>query len=474
MQDNRLKLNKHIKIVVVGDVMLDKYWKGNVTRVSPEAPVPILNAQHVEFRAGGASNVTLNLASLGAYVSLFGIIGKDKAGEKLCDLLNHNQINNNLIVKKNFQTTVKVRFIDSNHQLLRVDHEEKNTNVKFNINNLLRRSITDSKLIIFSDYGKGVLNEIPTLIKLSKSLKKISVVDPKGGDFVKYNGATIITPNFLEFEKIVGPCKTTRAIELKGYELIKKHNFKYLVVTRGSKGLTVITSNNHNFHLNAEAKEVFDVTGAGDTLLATLSFFLAYDLNFVSSCNLANYAAGIVVGKTGTSTVNLLDLKDKISKYPEMSMQKNDLYSIKNLCKYYKSLNKKIVFTNGCFDILHVGHIHVLNEAKKLGDILIVAINSDSSVKLLKGECRPINNLESRINMLENIKSVDYVIPFEEENPLNIIKQISPDIIVKGGDYKKKDIIGGDYIKKRGGKVINISLLKGISSTKIINKIKGL
>ena len=473
MKNFPTNISKEVNLTVLGDVMIDKYWKGKVNRISPEAPVPILKADEIETRAGGAANVANNIASLGGTVSIFGIIGDDDNGKELSSLIDRSNLNNHLTVHKKLKTTTKLRFLANNQQLLRVDFEENNfVSNKIHENSKFLSNLKKTDLIVLSDYNKGTLSNVQDIIKITNSLNKISIIDPKGSSFDKYYGATIITPNLLEFEQIVGPCNDNSVLEEKAKILIKKLKFKHIIVTRGSEGLSVFSKNEKGIHLKTEAKEVFDVTGAGDTLIATLGFFIAHGLTVHQSAQIANSAASFVVAKSGTSTINLAEL---IPKFSLKFSQNKSLYNkeeIRVLVDNLKKLNKKIVFTNGCFDILHPGHLHLLQKAKELGDVLIVGINEDSSVRELKGILRPINKISDRIEMMSNIKTVDIIIPFKEKTPIELIKLIIPDILVKGGDYKADKVIGNEIVRSNGGDVIVIDFLKGFSSSNIINKIK--
>lgn len=466
---------KKVKIIVVGDLILDKYWIGDVSRISPEAPVPILKIKNIDYRAGGAANVANNIASLDGQILLFGIIGDDEAGRQLFKLIDKKNIKKFINIKKNIKTIVKLRLQSNNHQLLRADFESDGASYNsIHINKQFLSSIKKNDLVILSDYGKGTLSNVSEIIKFTNSFKKISIVDPKGNCFSKYKGATIITPNLIEFEAVVGKCKNNIDIETKGKKLAETLNFNYVIVTKGREGLTVIPQQGKSVSFSANTKEVFDVTGAGDTVIGTLGFFLALELDIFQSVKLANTAAGLVVGKSGTAVVSILELERYFFKDTSENNVNYDKKKIETKIKYYKDLKKRIVFTNGCFDIIHPGHLHLLNKAKKLGDVLIVGINDDNSIKKIKGSSRPINKLQDRVNMLYNLKSVDLVIPFKESTPLNLIKAISPDVLVKGGDYKKEEISGKNIVEKKGGKVVVIPFLKGFSSTEIINSIKGI
>ena len=468
-----LKLLSKSNIVVFGDVMLDRYVSGSVDRVSPEAPVPVLKPIKEEIRLGGAANVALNLSSLGSKVSLIGISGKDSSSAQILKLLKENKIKSEL-VKSSLPTITKLRLLSSKQQLLRVDNEEEFT--KDDWSSAKRRfdksiSLKGNNLLIISDYGKGTLQDIPAIIRKAKKLKKTVLVDPKGDNFSKYKGADVITPNFSEFTGEVGPVKNEREITTKAKLLIKSLNLGALLVTRGSDGMTLFNKEKGKVvrsDFPTQAKEVFDVSGAGDTVIASLAAALSAGFDMSSAVKLANVAAGIVVGKSGTATASLSEVEPHFSGEELIS----SLSEVKKRSSMLKQDRKRVVFTNGCFDILHAGHVHYLEEAKKLGDELVVGLNSDSSVKSLKGKGRPVNNLEQRAKVLSSLQCVDKVVSFSDETPLKLIKAIKPDFLVKGGDYKVKDVVGHKEIKSWGGVVKIIPLVPGLSTTKIIKKLR--
>ena len=468
-----LKLLSKSNIVVFGDVMLDRYVSGSVDRVSPEAPVPVLKPIKEEIRLGGAANVALNLSILGSKVSLIGIYGKDSSSAQILKLLKENKIKSEL-VKSSLPTITKLRLLSSKQQLLRVDNEEEFT--KDDWSSAKRRfdksiSLKSNNLLIISDYGKGTLQDIPAVIRKAKKLNKTVLVDPKGDNFSKYKGADVITPNFSEFIGEVGPVKSEREITIKAKSLIKSLNLGALLVTRGSEGMTLFNKEKGKVvrsDFPTQAKEVFDVSGAGDTVIASLAAALSAGFDMSSAVKLANVAAGIVVGKSGTATASLSEIEPHFSG-EELTSSLSD---VKKRSSMLKQDRKRLVFTNGCFDILHAGHVHYLEEAKKLGDELVVGLNSDSSVKSLKGKGRPVNNLEQRAKVLSSLRCVDKVVSFSDETPLKLIKAIKPDVLVKGGDYKVKGVVGHKEIKSWGGVVKIIPLVPGLSTTKIIKKLR--
>jgi len=468
-----LKLLSKSSILVFGDVMLDRYVYGSVDRVSPEAPVPVLKPMKEEVRLGGAANVALNLSSLGSKVSLIGISGKDSSSTQIFNLLKENKIKNEL-VKSSLPTITKLRLLSSKQQLLRVDSEEEF--MKEDWNSVKKRfdksiALNSNNLLIISDYGKGTLQDIPGLIKKAKKFKKIVLVDPKGNNFSKYKGADVITPNFSEFIGEVGAVKSEREITAKAKSLIKSLKLGALLVTRGPEGMTLFNKEKGKvvrFNFPTQAQEVFDVSGAGDTVIASVAAALSTGFDMTSAVKLANVAAGIVVGKSGTATASISEIEPHFT-------GEDLVFSLKDAKKHSTMLRKngkKVVFTNGCFDILHAGHVHYLEQAKKLGDELVVGLNSDSSVKTLKGASRPVNNLEQRARVLSSLQCVDKIVSFTDETPIKLIKEIKPDILVKGGDYKVKDVVGRKEIKSWGGEVKIIPLVPGLSTTNIIKKLK--
>ena len=333
-------------------------------------------------------------------------------------------------------------------------------------------ALSTSKVLVLSDYAKGALTAVQTMIKQAKKAHVPILVDPKGTDFERYRGVTLLTPNMSEFEAVVGVCKTEQEIIEKGYQLIRQYDLKALLVTRSEKGMTLIQLDKPVYHLPTQAKEVFDVTGAGDTVIATLAASLAAGQSLEESCFLANAAAGVVVGKLGTSTVSQVELSNAIRARAEDGFGVMTEDELKEEIRKARLRGEKIVMTNGCFDILHAGHVSYLANARKLGDRLIVAVNSDASVKQLKGQSRPINPLMQRMIVLGALDSVDWVVPFEEETPQRLIASILPDVLVKGGDYKPEDIAGGKEVIKAGGVVKVLNFEDGCSTTNIIDKIK--
>lgn len=459
-------------VTVVGDVMLDSYWKGPSSRISPEAPVPVVRVTDKEERAGGAANVAINIASLGAPCNLVGIVGEDKNAEILEKIVRSHSIKTDFVLTKDHPTITKLRVLSRNQQLLRLDFEDSFSNLDEEmILKSFKDSVKNSKVVIFSDYGKGSLASVSKMIEIASSLGITSLIDPKGTDFEKYRGATLLTPNMSEFEAVVGKVANDEDLEQKALALISKLNLKMLLVTRSEDGMSLIRPGMKAVHLPTYAREVYDVTGAGDTVIGTLGTCLASGMDIVTACEYANSAAGIVVGKIGTSTVSPAELEKALGKKNESQgeLSEDELYKV---VRELQARGEKIVMTNGCFDIIHPGHVTYLKQAKALGNKLIVAVNSDESVKRLKGDSRPINTLEDRIAVLSGLSSVDYVVSFGEDTPQKLISRILPDILVKGGDYKVEEIAGHKEVIANGGKVVIIPFVEGKSTTSIVKKIQ--
>lgn len=464
-------------ILVAGDLMLDRYWQGSTSRISPEAPVPVVHINDTHARPGGAANVALNISALGANVTVDGLVGEDEGGRTLEELLQSSKVDVLFKAQTDISTIIKLRVLSLHQQLIRLDFEEPIH--KTGSEKLLSRfksAVTNTDVVLLSDYGKGALLEVGEFIKLARACNKPVLIDPKGNDFEKYRGATLLTPNFSEFTAIVGPCRNTDEVISKASVLCEQLEIDSLLVTRGEQGMTLIQSKGEALHLPAKAREVYDVTGAGDTVISTLAAGIAAGLSLPQATGLANVAAGISVGKLGAVSISVDELRDSI-----ISMNLDDLnittgivdaQQLHRAVEQSRALGEKIVMTNGCFDLVHAGHVSYLKKAKELGSRLIVAVNDDDSVKRLKGEGRPVNPLEQRMLVLSELKSVDWVVAFTEDTPENLICAVLPDLLVKGGDYKPEEIAGNKCVADNGGETIIIDLEPGISTTNVINNIK--
>jgi D-beta-D-heptose 7-phosphate kinase / D-beta-D-heptose 1-phosphate adenosyltransferase len=472
--------NSKKSIVVIGDVMLDRYLIGNVNRISPEAPVPVVLLKQSEDRAGGAANVAANLTGLGLKAQIIGCIGDDATGILLKKIITDSGIGiDNVIVSKSRPTVSKTRVMSGNQQIVRIDDESA---AAFNadenkqlLNNVTKALDTKPAMVILSDYAKGALSDTTckTIIEQCKKLNIPVIADPKRRDYSKYKGATTLTPNKKETAEACGVDINETEALLKAAEQLKNSlDLEFLAVTRGEEGISLI-DNNQIQHIPATAKKVFDVSGAGDTVIATLAAGLVHGLNPHDALQLANIAAGIVVGKVGTVPVTQAELlKTLVSEDGQSQADKIcDRAQLAELVSRWKASNQKIVFTNGCFDLLHAGHVTYLEAAKKTGDKLILGLNTDRSVSALKGPTRPVVHEGDRARVLAALASVDAVILFDEDTPLQLIDAIRPDVIVKGDDYTEEQVVGGKEVKSWGGSVKLIPLMQGRSTSNIIKKL---
>lgn len=460
-------------VLVVGDVMLDRYWHGSTDRISPESPVPVVNIKQDESRPGGAANVAMNVTSLGGKAKLIGFTGEDEAEKRLSESLRAKNVESHFIKHPTNPTITKLRVLSRHQQLIRLDFEEGFIDHDYNkLNKKIDEVLSSVNVIVLSDYNKGVLKHVELIIQKAKGQNIPVLIDPKGTNFERYRGATLLTPNLSEFEAVVGKCNSEDELINKGMALIKQFELNALLVTRSEKGMTLLQLNHPPHHLPAQAKDVFDVTGAGDTVIATMAAGLSALYNLIDSCSLANAAASVVVGKLGTATVTPVELEDALGARDDNGFGVMNEAQLKVAVENARKRGERIVMTNGCFDILHAGHVSYLANARKLGDRLIVAVNDDQSVKQLKGQSRPINPLEQRMIVLGALDAVDWVISFNEETPQRLISHILPDILVKGGDYLPEQIAGGKEVIAAGGQVSVLNFEDGCSTTQIIERIK--
>lgn len=461
-------------VLVVGDVMLDRYWYGPTSRISPEAPVPVVKVDTVEERPGGAANVAMNIAALGAASRLIGLTGEDDAARVLNATLNDVKVNCDFVTIKTHPTITKLRVLSRNQQLIRLDFEEGFENVDPEpIHQRIRQSLAASGALVLSDYAKGALTSVQTMIQLAREAGVPVLIDPKGTDFSRYRGATLLTPNLSEFEAVAGKCKSEDELVARGMQLVADYDLSALLVTRSENGMTLLQPGKAPLHLPTQAQEVYDVTGAGDTVIGVLAAALAAGNSLEEACFLANAAAGVVVGKLGTSTVSTVELENAIHARPESGFGVMNEAQLKEAVALARKRGEKVVMTNGVFDILHAGHVSYLANARKLGDRLIVAVNSDASTKRLKGETRPVNPLVNRMIVLGALEAVDWVVSFEEDTPQRLIADVLPDLLVKGGDYRPEDIAGSQEVWANGGEVMVLNFEDGISTTNIIKSIRG-
>jgi len=459
-------------VLVVGDVMLDRYWHGGTSRISPEAPVPVIKVDNIEDRPGGAGNVALNIAALGASVSLFGLTGPDEAGAALAVRLRGAHVDCHFHVVPDHPTITKLRVVSRNQQLLRMDFEQPfAATAAAELSRLAQQGLTNCKVVILSDYAKGALVDPQPLIRAARAAGVPVLVDPKGSDFERYRNATLLTPNLNEFETIVGRCADERELVTKGQALMQQLQLDALLITRGEHGMTLLQPGQSELHLPAQAREVFDVTGAGDTVISVLAAALAAGEPLPNAVSLANLAAGIVVGKLGTAVVSAIELRRAVQRAQGRSRGTMNLEQLRTAVEEAHLSGEKIVFTNGCFDILHAGHVGYLQQARALGDRLIVAINDDASVTRLKGPGRPINAVDRRMAVLAGLEAVDWVISFDGDTPEQLLRELQPDILVKGGDYTKEQVVGWQIVEGYGGAVRVLSFFDDCSTTAIVKKI---
>ena len=470
-----IKLNKKPNILVIGDLMIDHYLWGSCDRISPEAPVQVVNVKKESFVLGGAGNVINNLVTLGSVVDVISVIGNDSVANELKSLLEKIDVpTSNLVVENNRKTSKKSRLIASQQQVLRYDMEsidDINENSHKQIIQTLEKNIDKYSSIILSDYGKGVLttNLTKEIIKIANKNSIKVLVDPKGKDYSKYKGSYTLTPNKKEAMEATNIDIKDESSLIEALKSLKTQcELEVSLITLSEQGIAIFDD-----ELTIKptvAREVYDVTGAGDTVIASIAFALGNNLDIKDAIYFANLAAGVVVGKIGSATTTL----DEIYEY-EYSLHKSNSTShiktfdeIKTLSSKLHNQGKKIVFTNGCFDILHVGHVKYLEVAKSYGDVLILGLNADSSVRKLKGPTRPINTQDDRAYILASLESVDYVVIFEEETPYELIKLIKPHVLVKGGDYEGKEVVGQDIADE----LKLVQFVDGKSTTNTIKRIQ--
>lgn len=464
---------RNARVAVIGDIMLDEYIIGDTDRISPESPVPVIREERRSCVPGGASNVAVNIHALGADVTLLGVVGADADGDKLIAELNARGIGTGSIYRtQNRPTTRKTRLIARGSQMLRVDNETTepiDEDTAKRLSTLIEEA--DADVIVVSDYAKGVVT--PDLMSRLTSLSGRIVVDPKSPDFGLYRSCYVIKPNHREILQATGLTNPDAdELEVGCRSLMEAHDVAALLVTMGPQGMVLYERGRPPYHIKSRAREVYDVTGAGDTVAAVMAGALSAGVSLQDSCEIANMAAGLVVGKRQTATVTCREIleyafgvtaSEKIIPLPELLDRIEDI----------RKDGLKIVFTNGCFDLLHVGHISYLNEARRLGDVLIVGLNTDRSIRALKGPSRPIIPEEERSHVLAALESVNYVVLFDEDTPVNLIEKIRPDILVKGADYTREEVVGYDIVESYGGQVKLIELTGGASTSAIIERIRN-
>lgn len=468
------------RVLIVGDVMLDRYVSGDVTRISPEAPIPVLAAKRSDQRLGGSGNVAANLAAMGAQCELVAVVGQDESGDILRELLGEARIGHGGIVVDDSRPTIrKTRFVSGVQQMMRVDWEDARAleaESRAQVLALALERLSNAQAVVLSDYGKGLLSKetLTTLIGRARAARIPVLVDPKGTDYARYKGATLLTPNRKEAEQALGRrLPDMPAVEAGARDLIAIADLEVAIVTLGSEGIFWCTKDGACGHDPAQARQVFDVTGAGDTVVAHLALYLASGFELPIAVALANHAAGIVVGRLGTNAVTRAELRARLREtrpHEGKVVLRADLH---DLIAAWRAEKKRIVFTNGCFDILHVGHVDYLRFARSRGDVLLVGVNEDESVRRQKGPERPVNPLRDRMEMLAALEMVDAVTHFGEDTPKEIIEQVTPDVLVKGADWTG-NVVGQEWVEQHGGQVHLAKLVPGRSTSSILERACGL
>ncbi len=462
------------RVLVVGDVMLDRYVYGSVERMSPEAPVPVLRQSGERAMAGGAGNVARNIAALGGTALLIGLVGDDAAGRELSALLGEaHRVAPRLITDPARPTTLKTRFIAGRQQLLRVDGEAPNPAAGGTAQALvaaLKEMLPGADVVLLSDYAKGVLSEevLPHAIALARGAGKRLIVDPKSRDFHRYAGADLLTPNRGELAAATAVAgEDDDSVAAAARQAIASAGVGAVLVTRSERGMTLVENGREPLHLPAEAREVFDVSGAGDTVIATLAAALAAGTGLPQAARLANTAAGIATGKLGTAVVHPADLLGALQARTVLASEAKvvALETALERVQRWRAAGERIAFTNGCFDLIHPGHVSLLGQARAAADRLVVGLNSDASVRRLKGEGRPVQNETARGIVLASMGAVDLVLIFDEDTPIGLIEAIRPEVLVKGADYRLEQVVGADIVQGYGGRVVLADLLAGHSTT---------
>ncbi len=460
------------RLLVVGDVMLDRYWQGPTARISPEAPVPVVRVEADEGRPGGAANVAVNAASLGSRVTLLGVTGDDEPAQVLASQLARAGVECRFERLAGVPTVTKLRVVSRHQQLIRLDFENGFPGLDpAHLLDDFARVLADCDVVVLSDYAKGTLAAVDRFIGMARAAGRPVLVDPKGSDFSRYRGATVVTPNLAELEAVVGRCADEPTLVERGARLVDDCGFESLLVTRGEHGMTLFERGQRPRHLPAQAREVYDITGAGDTVIAVLAAGIAAGLPLDAATALSNAAAGVVVGKLGTASVSVDELRAALVGQAPVRRGVLDEEALVAAVVGARARGETVVFTNGCFDILHAGHVAYLEEASRLGDRLIVAVNVDATVTELKGPGRPVNALANRVRVVAALGCVDWVVAFAEATPERLICRLLPDVLVKGGDHDPATIAGAACVRAAGGEVRALRYVEGLSTTRIIEAI---
>jgi D-beta-D-heptose 7-phosphate kinase/D-beta-D-heptose 1-phosphate adenosyltransferase len=471
---------KGARVACVGDLMLDRFVYGTADRISPEAPIPVVRIDREESMLGGAGNVVRNIVGLGGSVEFVSVVGQDQAGREVMGLVGGLEgVEPHLLVERGRATTIKTRYIAGHQQMLRADRETAEPvgdAIAEDAARLVCQAMKDCPVVVISDYAKGLLipREIATIVAAARAGKRTVIVDPKGRDYSRYRGATILTPNLRELGEAAGmPVAGDRAVELAAKKILKLTEAQAIVVTRGADGMSVVPAKGKALHLPALAREVFDVSGAGDTVVAALATALAAGLGIETAARLASVAAGIVVAKVGTAVAYAADLTRAL-RHDDMASGESKFVTLEqaiDAVARWRRQGHKVGFTNGCFDLLHPGHVSLIGQARTACDRLVVGLNSDASVKRLKGPTRPVQGETARAAVLASLGQVDLVVIFAEDTPMEVIRALKPDVLVKGADYTKDKVVGAKEVESWGGRVVLAKLVDGQSTTATIRKL---
>jgi D-beta-D-heptose 7-phosphate kinase/D-beta-D-heptose 1-phosphate adenosyltransferase len=468
------------RIVCIGDLMLDRFVYGRAERISPEAPIPVVRIEREESMLGGVGNVVRNIVGLGGQVEFVSVVGQDAAGREVLNLVAGLEgVEPHLLVERGRPTTIKTRYVAGHQQMLRADNETSDpvaASIAEDAARLVTQAMKDCAVVVLSDYAKGVLvpNEIAAIVKAAKAAKRIVIVDPKGRDYSRYKGANILTPNRRELAEATGlPADGDKGVEQAARRLLKTTLAEAIVVTRGADGMSIVPAKGKVHHLPALAREVFDVSGAGDTVIATLATALAGGLSLLDAARLASVAASVVVAKLGTAVAYSADLVRAL-RHDDIATTENKFVTLEQAVDQvavWRRQGLRVGFTNGCFDLLHPGHVSLIGQARGACDRLVVGLNSDASIKRLKGPARPVQGEAARGAVLASLGHVDLVVIFADDTPIEIIKKLRPEILVKGADYTKENVVGAKEVESWGGKVVLAKLVEGQSTTATIRKI---
>ncbi|MDY6942092.1 MAG: bifunctional D-glycero-beta-D-manno-heptose-7-phosphate kinase/D-glycero-beta-D-manno-heptose 1-phosphate adenylyltransferase HldE [Pseudomonadota bacterium] len=462
-----------VRALVVGDVMLDRYWQGSTGRISPEAPVPVVRVDECHERAGGAGNVALNLAALGVQTRLLGVTGQDEAAERLTEVLTSAGVRCDFQRMSGMPTITKLRVLSRHQQLIRLDFERPDGELATGrLDQAFEQALADCDVVIFSDYGKGTLQAVQAMIQAARARQIPVFVDPKGTDFDRYRGASALTPNLGEFTAVAGSVRDEAHLIRAAAQMCRTLELERLLVTRSEDGMSLFDAKTQPIHLPARAREVYDVTGAGDTVISLLAAGRAAGLEWADAAGLANLAAGLVVGKLGAATVTVAELQQSARPCQVEERGVVDEERLLALVAAARARGETVAMTNGCFDILHRGHVTYLKQARQLADRLIIAVNDDDSVRRLKGSERPLNSVDDRMTLLAALSCVDWVVPFSEDTPARLISRVLPQVLVKGGDYSVEEIAGATTVMENGGQVKILPFEDGYSTSSLIERVR--